>query len=130
MPKNQNQSIADIAMKTAENFEHKRTGKLPDSSPSKKRAGYDLLSEDRKIEVKGTQLLWKEYQSSYHIVTENERKNATHLYMVCNVLKTPDLHIFEMSKLHKALTPDLNYRLQFSRCKNDESKETAEGKST
>jgi len=123
-PKNQNESITSRAMKTAEAYEKKRIGKDPDSSPSKQRVGYDLVSGDRKIEVKGTKLPWKDYRSSYHVVTDNERRKATHLYMVCNALKAPDLHIFEMSKLHKALVPDVNYRLQFSRCKEDESDET------
>ena len=119
----QNQSIEKAAMNEAVAYEEKRTGKTP--NVIKKRLGYDLESGDRKIEVKGTKLLWKDFKSSYQVVTENERKNATHLYMVCNVLNKPDLHIFEMPKLHKALVPDLNYRLQFSRCRKDESDETS-----
>ena len=103
--KNQNQSIEQKAVEAAIAYEAKRTGKSP--NVVKKRIGYDLESGDRKIEVKGTKLPWKEFQSSYQVVTDNERKNATHIYQYCDVLGEPDLHIFEMSKEHKALNPEV-----------------------
>jgi len=46
--------VSEKAMKIAIEYEKKRTGKEPkDVSKDKKEVGYDLLSEDRKIEVKG-----------------------------------------------------------------------------
>ncbi|MGD0071586.1 MAG: DUF3883 domain-containing protein [Candidatus Bathyarchaeia archaeon] len=120
--KNQNQNIDQKAMKAAEAYEKKRTGISPNII--KKRLGYDIQSGDRKIEVKGTKLSWKVFQSSYVVVTDNERKNATHIYLYCNVLTEPELHIFEVSKVHKALEPEITYQLRFSQCREDESVET------
>ena len=120
--KNQNQSIEEKAMNEAIAYEAKRTGKSP--NVIKKRLGFDLESGDRKIEVKGTKLPWKEFQSSFQVVTDNERRNATHIYQYCDVLREPDLHIFEMSIVHKALQPEITYRLKYSQCREDESKET------
>ena len=46
--------VSEKAMKIVEEYEKKRTGKYPkDVSKNKQEIGYDLLSEDRKIEVKG-----------------------------------------------------------------------------
>jgi hypothetical protein len=120
--KNQNQSIEQKAMDAAVAYELKRTGQDP--NVIKKKLGYDLESGDRKIEVKGTKLPWKDFQSSFQVVTDNERRNATHIYQYCDVLREPDLHIFEMSKVHKALQPELSNRLEYSQCRDDESKET------
>jgi len=122
--KNQNQSIEEEAMKAAAAYELKRTGKSP--NVIKKKLGYDLESGELKIEVKGTKLPWKLCQSSYVIITDNERRNATHIYLYCDVLTNPDLHIFEMSKIHKALEPELAYRLQFAQCREDKESEISE----
>ena len=118
----QNQNIEKAAMKAANFYEKNRVGVFP--RKAKRSEGFDLESKDRKIEVKGTKLPWNEFQHSYHIVSDNERRHATYLYLFCNVLDEPDPHVFEMSKVHKALEPEVRYRLEFSLCANDEEEET------
>lgn len=86
--------------------------------------GYNIESGDRKIEVKGTSWTWNRNKSSFQYISENERKNATHIYLVCNATKQPELHIFDMAKVHKALVPEVRYMLYFSRCSEDESEES------
>jgi hypothetical protein len=115
-----NATIAQIAMNVAEEYERKQ-GREPKSVPNK-RLGYDIESGDRKIEVKGTSWTWSKNKSSFQYVSENERKHATHIYLVCNVTKQPELHIFDMSNVHKGLVPEVRYLLYFSRCREDESK--------
>ena len=92
----------------------------------KRGAGYDILSDDRKIEVKGTIWKWKVNRSSFQYVSENERTNATHLYMVCDVRGEKELFIFEMEKIRHALTPEIRYRLNFAKCREMESNESKE----
>jgi hypothetical protein len=117
-----NTKIAQIAMDVAEEHERKQ-GRNPKPLPHKRGLGYDIESGDRKIEVKGTSWTWDKNKSSFQYISENERTNATHIYLVCNVQEKPELHIFEMKKIHKALVPEVRYMLYFSRCRDDESEE-------
>jgi hypothetical protein len=94
---NPNARIAEIAMEEAEKHERKQ-GRNPKPVAHKRGLGYDLESDNRRIEVKGTSWTWDKNKSGFQYVSENERKHATHIYMVCNVLGKPELHIFEMKK--------------------------------
>lgn len=118
----QNTKIAQMAMKVAEEHETKQ-GRTP-KPVSSKRLGYDIESGDRKIEVKGTSWTWDKNKSGFQYLSENERINATHLYLVCNVHEKPELHIFEMKDVHKALVPEVRYMLYFSRCREAECEES------
>ncbi len=109
-------------MKVAEEHETKQ-GRTP-KPVSSKRLGYDIESGDRKIEVKGTSWTWDKNKSGFQYLSENERINATHLYLVCNVHEKPELHIFEMKDVHKALVPEVRYMLYFSRCREAECEES------
>src|SRR5271169_3260967 len=93
-----NNNIAQTAMNVAEEHEIKQ-GRNP-KTVAGKRVGYDIESGDRKIEVKGTIVTWKNL--SFQYVSENERKNATHIYLVCDVNKKPELHIIDMEHAHRA----------------------------
>ena len=117
-----NPKIAQIAMDVAEEHERKQ-GRNP-KPVANKRLGYDIESGDRRIEVKGTSWTWDRNKSGFQYVSENERTNATHIYFVCNVHEKPELHIFEMKNVHKALVPEVRYMLYFSRCRDDESEES------
>ena len=116
-----NAKIAQIAIDVTKEHERKQ-GRNPQPAPN--RAGYDIESGDRKIEVKGTSWTWDKNKSSFQYISENERMNATHIYLVCNVNEKPELHIFEMKNIHKALVPEKRYMLYFSRCREDESEES------
>ena len=105
-------------------IEHEKSqGRTPKPVPNK-RWGYDIESGERKIEVKGTSWTWEKNKSSFQYLSENERVNATHLYLVCDVHKKPELHIFEMKDVHKALVPEVRYILYFSRCRKEECEES------
>jgi len=86
--------------------------------------GYDITSGDRRIEVKGTSWTWKKNKSSFQYISENERKKATHIYLVCDVYDKKELFIFEMTRIQKALIPEVRYMLYFSRCRDEESDES------
>jgi len=115
--------ITQIAMDVAEKHE-KKQGRNPKPVANKRGLGYDIESGDRRIEVKGTSWTWDKNKSNFQYVSEKERRNATHIYLVCNVHEKPELHIFEMKNVHKALTPEIRYMLYFSRCRDDESEES------
>lgn len=115
-----NSKIAQIAMDVAEAYE-KKHGRNPKPIVNK-RLGYDIESGDRKIEVKGSIVTWDKL--SYQYVSENERKKATHIYLVCDVNNKPDLHIVDAQFMHKALVPEVRYRLLISRCRDIESEES------
>lgn len=118
-----NAKIAQIAVDVAMEHEIKQ-GRNPEPVTKKRGLGYDLKSGDRKIEVKGTSWTWDKNKSSFQYVSENERTHATHIYLVCDVNEKPELHIFEMKNIHKALVPEKRYMLYFSRCREDESEES------
>jgi hypothetical protein len=90
----------------------------------KKGLGYDILSDDRKIEVKGTTWKWEKNKSSFQYVSDNERRRATHIYLVCDVRKKKELFIFKMSRIHNALIPEISFMLYFSKCRDKESDES------
>ncbi|MFA5364721.1 MAG: DUF3883 domain-containing protein [Candidatus Bathyarchaeia archaeon] len=116
----QNDIIAQKAMDFVIDYETKQ-GR--DTDPvHNKRVGYDIKSGDRKIEVKGSIVTWNKL--SYQYVTENERKKATHIYLVCNINENPDLHIIDIKHARKALVPEVRYRLNISRCRENESEES------
>ncbi|GAI09798.1 unnamed protein product, partial [marine sediment metagenome] len=64
---------------------YERTHGRDPKDVSNSRQGYDIVSGDRKIEVKGQGAPWKKIKSESVHLTENELQNATHLYIVCNV---------------------------------------------
>ena len=91
---------------------------------STSRQGYDIVSGDRKIEVKGQGASWKKIKSDSIHLTENELQNATHLYIVCDVYGSCDLHIFEFSKIPaRAVKKKTLYLLYMARCRDYELKE-------
>jgi hypothetical protein len=111
-----------IAIEQVLQYERSR-GRNP-SVENKRGTGYDIVSGDRRIEVKGTSWTWEKNKSSFQYVSENERRKATHLYLVCDVYGKKELFIFEMARIHKALTPEVRYALHFSKCCDDESDES------
>ena len=89
--------VSKKAMQFVEKYEAENNRKAQDVS-NQKELGYDILSGNRKIEVKGTSRLWK-FMKNHYSTVPTSIKNATHLYLICNVLDEPDLHIFEINKL-------------------------------
>lgn len=115
-------SIEKIAMQKVMDYE-KSQGRTP-IHQKKRGLGYDVLSDGRKIEVKGTTWKWEKNKSSYQYVSDNERRTATHVYLVCDVHGKKDLHIFEMSTIHNALIPEIRFMLYFSKCRDKECDES------
>lgn len=118
---NKNEKTANRAMKYVLLGE-KNNGRDPVEVTKKRKVGYDIVSGDRKIEVKGTSWLWTKQKSGFHYLSENEKQKSTHVYMVCDVFGNPDLHIFETKKL--VLKPEVKYMIRFARCRDSESVET------
>ena len=110
-------------MKEALAYEKKK-GRTPKDVSSRTSLGYDIESNNRKIEVKGQECTWKKCRSSFIYITENELGKATHLYLVCDVLGTPDLHVFDLSKIpFSAVTVEVKHVLHLARCRDCETKE-------
>lgn len=86
-------------MEKAIKYEIAHGRKEPKDVSKQKELGYDLESENRKIEVKGTSKPWNKAKNVRIILTGNESTAPTHIYFVCNVLKKPDLHIYDMEKI-------------------------------
>jgi len=59
----------------------KAHNRKPQNVSNQRGLGYDILSGNRKIEVKGQEWKWKKLRSSFLYLTENELKNLTHLYI-------------------------------------------------
>ena len=116
--------IRDLGMKAALEYEVKR-GREPDDKMSrKKKLGYDIKSGERRIEVKGQEWKWEKLKSDYVRVTETELREATHLYVVCDVFSVPDVHVFDMSKIpFKAIKAEFHYRLLMAHVRDFELKE-------
>jgi hypothetical protein len=101
----------------------KEKGRNPKDVSSEKSKGYDVESDNRKIEVKGQEWAWNKLKSSFIYITQNELVKATHLYIVCDVFgTTPDLHIFEFSKIPcRAVTVEVKHVLHIARCRDYET---------
>lgn len=117
--------IREIAMDMALAYE-KAHNREPRNVSNQRGLGYDILSGDQKIEVKGQEWKWKKLRSSFLYLTENEPRNATHLYVVCDVFGSPDLHVFEFSRIpFHALKVEVKFALRMARCRDYEEKECA-----
>jgi len=115
--------IRQRAMKEALSYEEKK-GRTPKDVSSDKSKGYDIESNNRKIEVKGQEWTWNKLKSSFIYITENELIKATHLYIVCDVFGNPDLHVFDFSKIpFRAVTVEVKHVLHLARCRDYEIKE-------
>lgn len=116
-----NKKISEIGMRKALAYEREHN-RNPSDVSHRHGLGYDIISSDRKIEVKGQKGVWKKLKSDSIQFTLNELNNATHLYIVCDVFGSPDLHIFEVSKIpFNAVT--LKFVLHMARCRDYEVKE-------
>ena len=114
--------IRNTAMNAALSYERDHGRDPKDVSTS--RQGYDIVSGDRKIEVKGQSAPWKKIKSDSIHLTKNELQNATHLYIVCDVYGSCDLHIFEFSKIPEhAVKKKTLYLIYMVRCRDYELKE-------
>lgn len=114
--------IRDVGMQTALAYEKVHGREPKDVSRSHK--GYDIVSGNRKIEVKGQEAPWKDVRSESIHLTENELRNATHLYVVCDVYGSRDLHIFEFCRIpFNAIKVNVRYVLRMARCRDYEIKE-------
>lgn len=118
-----NKEIRQKGMEVA--LAHERSkGRNPIDMSGKRKRGYDIKSGDRKIEVKGQEWKWEKLKSSSLYITENELAEATHLYVVCDVRSSPDLHIFKLSQVpHRAFKVEVKYVLKMARCRDYEIKE-------
>ncbi len=111
-------------MDTALSYERKRTGKKPEDVHRSKSLGYDIFSGDRKIEVKGQEWTWEKLKSSFIYLTQKQLINATHCYIVCDVYGSPDIHVFDLSKIpFSAVTVEVKHVLHIARCRKYEIKE-------
>ena len=114
--------IRDVAMNEVLSYE-KAHGRVP-KDVSGGRQGYDISSGGRKIEVKGSGRKWKKLKSASLLLTKNELQNATHLYLVCGVYGSRDLHIFEFSRISShARAVKTMFKLYMARCRDSEIKE-------
>jgi len=88
-----------------------------DKSGAIPRLGYDIDSGDRKIEVKSETKPWARQKTTFKYLTANEKQNATHLYLVCNIENNPELKIIDLGKVPKeAWRPETKYALKMAWC--------------
>jgi len=115
--------IRQRAMNAVMEYENAK-GRNPRDMSQKRKIGFDIESSSRKIEVKGQEWKWSKLKSSFLYMTENELRNATHIYIVCDVFGSPDIHVFDLSKVpFKAIKTEVRYLLLMAHVRDFEIKE-------
>lgn len=91
--------VSEEAMKIVSEYEKKRTGKYPeDVSRKRDEVGYDLLSEDRKIEVKGLGGRNGFFGLNNYNFEAFRKQSNFYLYIVFDVKTKPKLIIWDRLK--------------------------------
>ena len=64
---------------------------------------------------------WDKIRSTFIYITPNEIRNATHLYVVCDVFGTPELYVFDFSTIpFNAVSIEVRHVLHMARCRDYE----------
>ena len=88
--------VSEKAMKIVSEYEKKRTGKIPkDVSKDKKEVGYDLLSEDRKIEVKGLGGRNPFFKLNNYNFEAFRKQPNFYLYLIFDIKTNPKMLIWD-----------------------------------